>query len=917
MAEVTREAPVIETVVGRGVVVSENDPGPLTSAGVHALCSSLAARGIPTVLLTARRRPLPDLEGTYVTDSRLRAIEDHVLPVRLALQIWNLLVLLRVLRTSGSNVVVRQVRRPHRFDLTVIRVLHLMHRRVVFAPRFLSVGRRSETDLPRFAKKIYKKVDAIVLRTHADENMLRIVEPDVGGRTRVVPVGEMGFVASANLPDPTEARRRLGFSQRQALVLCVADEIDGASAVDFVEAVTSLRGSVQAILTGRGVDAQFPALARRLAEAGLEETLELVPSVEFASDPGVYFAAADVTVIPNRRVPDQELAYYSVAHNRPVVVTDVGGFAEILDEGIPGGMARPGDAQSIAAAIEQAVFPRRRLQQQHWELETRPPKLRSWNDVSADFVPLLDLQGTRTGRRMAPKSLKIWLGILYMFVLLLTMMIVGANAKKGFSAFNVGLVLGIMLPAATLFLLLVPFDVKFLLYWVVLFFFDVPARAFPKLPLQYIPSLVVAAMIFHLIIESPPDRVQLKGTRFLHALLLMQVGWALAEMFNPNMSDWGSTVKMIRLILEPLLVYVCALAYFRSSLNIRRFVNVYVVIGGLAAFYGVKIAFVGYFGFEQEVLKGSMIESESRNIGTMGNPQVWGMWMMHVALFGFALLLEKSAWRQKWWLWLIIPCAVLGVITSGARIQFIGLGLGVPLILALSIGNPATRMRATVSLFLVAAAGLFIWFWIPDEGTSRAELKGNDPITSARAKLGTLKDPESDDEVLEQRLNNGSNTLEAVIAHPLGGGLGLTYVAKIEDPLTQGNPTQVIGQTDVQATRARNQVPMQIGDFFFINWMAEQGVVGVILIALIFALMVLWNLWVATQARNPLHRALCATGFVWGIAYIINSNTNDAFFSPVSSSGFLAFLALAVCVLAVEEKEYGPVETPARVSLRR
>ncbi|MCC7078214.1 MAG: glycosyltransferase family 4 protein [Acidimicrobiia bacterium] len=911
MTEATREAPVIETIAGAGVVLVENDPSPLGSIGTDALCADLAARGVPTVLLTAKRDRVSPLPDSYAVDMRLRAVEDHAFPVRVLLQIWNLLVLSRVLRTSGVNVVINQVRRPRRFDLVLLRALHLMHRRVVFAPRRLTPGTTPDSRLPRFARKVYRKADAIVLRSLADSSRLRILIPEAAVRSRVIPPGAVDVSDEPVAPPQSEARRRLGLTQRQAVVLGIADEPDGRGAEDFIDAVAVLRGSVEAVLTGTAVDIHFPRLARRVEELELTGSLELVPTVEVRAQPSLFLSACDVVVIPNRQVSDPELASYAAGHARPVIVTDVSGFAEVLEAGVPGTSVSAGDPRALAEGVTEIVFPRRRLQQEHWELETRPPKMRTWGEAAAGYVPLLDLHGTRTGRRMPTRSLKIWIGVLYMFVLLVTLGMVGANIDKGFSAFNIGLIMGILLPAAALFLLLVPFDVKFLSYWAVLFFFDIGVRAFPEMPLQYAPTLIVVAMTVHLILESPPDRVTLKRTRLLHALLIMQAGWALAEMFNPNMSEWGSTIKMIRLIIEPLLVYVCALTYFRNSVNVRRFVDVYLVVGGLAALYGVKIAFFGYFGFEEAALRGSMAMSESRNIGTMGAPQVWGMWMMHVALLGFALLIERRAWRHKWWLLIVVPAAVLNVITAGQRIQFLGIAVAVPLIIALSIGNPATRLRAVVALFLAGTAAVFVWFWIPGEGSNRAALSGKDPITAARMKLATLKDPDSDEEVLEARLTNGGNTFEAVLAHPLGGGTGLTYVAKISDPISQGNPTQVIGQTDVQSTRARNQIPMQTGDFFFINWMAEQGVVGVILIGLIFGLMVLWNLYAATHARVPVHRALCATGFVWGIAYIINSNTNDAFFSPVSSSGFFAFLALAVCIMAIEDKELGPIEPTA------
>lgn len=907
----------IEAVAGSSVVVCEDDPSWLHSVGTHALCAGLGRRGIPVVYLTARRHNLAAIDGAYVVDQRWRATEGRRLFVRLSAQVQNLWVLLWALRRSGANVVVRRVSRPHWFDLVFLVVLHVIHRRVVYDVANVSLS-GSGKGLSRLARKVCKRADAIVVPTHASARQIRTAVPDAAQRTHSVPpgafdAGSAGIGATGTTGaaiEQSEARRGLGLSQRLPILLCVADERDGRAIGDFLAAVDRLRRQghqVAGILVGSAVEAAPGRYKHKIAAAGLVDHVRLVRAAEFSCYSELFLAACDVVVIPNREVPDPLLAQYARVAARPVVITDVEGFSEVFDSSVSGEMVQPGDPADLAAGIARLVQPRRRLQLAHRELANRPTAVRDWTDVAADFAPVLALRENLLGRRMPIRTARIWIAVLYTFVLFLTLSILNAASAGGFTITNIGLFLGILFPAAVLFVLVVPYDVKFLLFWVALFSYDLGIRAFPKLPMQYIPSLIVGAMVLHLIIESPPGRPKLHGTRLLHAVLIMQVGWAVAEMFNPNMEDVGSSIRMIRLVLEPMLAYACSLAYFRSTHNIRRFVNLYLIVGGLCAFYGLKIAFFGYFGWESAKLVG-ITAAEGRNVGTMADPMVWGMWMMHIVLVSVALLVEQRAVRYKWWLLAIIPAAGISMVTAGQRIQFLGLAIALLLVVALGLGIQLTRLRSAVAVFCMATLAFVIWYWIPDQAVSRRELESKNPVTAARLKLGSLKNPQPDDDGLTSRLDTGGNTLKAIIDHPLGGGLGLSYVAPIGTGLSQGSSTQVIGETGTQAAQAHNQVPMQIGDFFFINWMAEQGVVGVILIGMIFLLAVLWNLYAAVRARAPLHRALCVAGFAWTVAYIINSQTNGAFFNPTSSSQFLAFLALAVAIPAVEAHESGALD---------
>jgi len=64
----------------------------------------------------------------------------------------------------------------------------------------------------------------------------------------------------------------------------------------------------------------------------------------------VYFSAADVVVLPYRRIYQSGVLQLAYAFGRPVVVTDVGGISEAVAADGTGVIAAP-DAETLARAI--------------------------------------------------------------------------------------------------------------------------------------------------------------------------------------------------------------------------------------------------------------------------------------------------------------------------------------------------------------------------------------------------------------------------------------------------------------------------------------------------------------------------------------------------------------------------------------
>lgn len=84
----------------------------------------------------------------------------------------------------------------------------------------------------------------------------------------------------------------------------------------------------------------------------------------FICDRAAFFEALDVFIMPSRSEAWGLAALEAMAGGVPVIASDIGGLAELLDDGNGGWLVRPGDAGALARAITYAAANPERLREQ-------------------------------------------------------------------------------------------------------------------------------------------------------------------------------------------------------------------------------------------------------------------------------------------------------------------------------------------------------------------------------------------------------------------------------------------------------------------------------------------------------------------------------------------------------------------------
>lgn len=93
-------------------------------------------------------------------------------------------------------------------------------------------------------------------------------------------------------------------------------------------------------------------LEEQVKELGISQNVRFLG---FIDEPGRYMAALDLFVLPSVNEPFGIVLLEAMAMGLPVVSTRAGGVPDIIEDGVTGLLAEPGDEKSLASAIEKVL----------------------------------------------------------------------------------------------------------------------------------------------------------------------------------------------------------------------------------------------------------------------------------------------------------------------------------------------------------------------------------------------------------------------------------------------------------------------------------------------------------------------------------------------------------------------------------
>lgn len=324
--------------------------------GMHyydlALCSALAERGIAVTWFTCDETSVP-AGLPFPVELSFRGIFGNDPAWQRGLRYG--LALGRIARCRPREV--PSLVHVHFFHAPLLDLVFLVWMRAHGSRLVLTAHDVTPFDIRgwglRIVHHIYRLADEVIVHTESSRAELLaqgMVDPE---RISVIPHGHyLPYVHS--IPSSVEARQRLNLPAN-APVLLFFGQIKAVKGLDvLLQALSWLKErypTIRLVIAGQVWRDDWSRYTALIDKLGVAEQLDLHLRHIGDDEVPIFFTAADVVVLPYRCVYQSGVLLMALSYGRPVVVTNIGGLAEVVQEGENGYLVPPGDPQVLAEAL--------------------------------------------------------------------------------------------------------------------------------------------------------------------------------------------------------------------------------------------------------------------------------------------------------------------------------------------------------------------------------------------------------------------------------------------------------------------------------------------------------------------------------------------------------------------------------------
>ena len=236
-------------------------------------------------------------------------------------------------------------------------------------------------------KRLYCSFNRII--THAEDSKQLIMQLfNVSSqKIDVIPMGEYSCI-SGEVQDKKTARKTLGILTDRKVVLFFGYIRKYKGLKILLEALSKIRTAIPdvfLIIAGEPKE-EFSIYKKDIERLELGSIvlcdIRYIPMENIS----VYFSASDMVVLPYTHVYQSGLLYLAFAHRRPVIVTDVGGLPEIVEEGKSGFIIPPNNPTRLAQTMEKALLDISRLERMGQYAFQNAKERYSWNRIAEKTV---------------------------------------------------------------------------------------------------------------------------------------------------------------------------------------------------------------------------------------------------------------------------------------------------------------------------------------------------------------------------------------------------------------------------------------------------------------------------------------------------------------------------------------------------
>lgn len=317
------------------------------------LCGGLAAAGIDVVLHTCDETTIPD-SARFAVRHTYSGIYGKAAAWRRGLRF-----------VSGSVRAVfsavregRGIVHLHFFHVGVLALMNVLlarlaGRRVVITAHDVE-SFVSSLEVPFMSRLAYRLAHRVIAhnRISRDELTKRLHVPE--GKIAIIPHGNYLHVLRP-MPTVKDARARLGLPPH-AKVLLFFGQIKEVKGLDVLlsamPSVLQKHPDAVLLIAGKPWKTDFAKYQARIDELRINDACFAHIRYIHSEDVPLYYGAADLVVLPYRRIYQSGVVLMAMSYGKAVLASDIPGMLEVVCDGDTGFVFRAGDADDLAQRID-------------------------------------------------------------------------------------------------------------------------------------------------------------------------------------------------------------------------------------------------------------------------------------------------------------------------------------------------------------------------------------------------------------------------------------------------------------------------------------------------------------------------------------------------------------------------------------
>lgn len=246
--------------------------------------------------------------------------------------------------------------------------------------------------VPWMAKNAYRSSAEIIAQSKIIKRELIEVLQVPETKVTVIPHGNY-LPSVRQLPSQREAKAWVGIPKDARVLLFFGQikEVKGLDVLlDAMPQIVAKYPNTILLIAGKVWKDNFQIYRKQLDSLGVANNC--VSHIGYIPDSEVpcYFGAADVVVLPYRKISQSGVLLMAMSYGKPVVTSDIEGMTEVVSDGINGYLFSCGDAESLADKLVEVLASPEKLRAVGQNSIAYVAEHHDWDEIGRKTVALYE-----------------------------------------------------------------------------------------------------------------------------------------------------------------------------------------------------------------------------------------------------------------------------------------------------------------------------------------------------------------------------------------------------------------------------------------------------------------------------------------------------------------------------------------------